>query len=122
MSWQGYVDNLTAGGFVKGAILGHNGAVWAKSASLNFQGNEAQTLASTAFSQSALGGIKIEGQKYICLKTDDRSCYLKLGTGGAVAVKSGQAVVLGIYDQNLQPGAAANAAEKLADYLIGVGY
>jgi len=37
-------------------------------------------------------------------------------------VKIGKCILIGGYDENAQPGAAANIVEKLADYLIERGY
>lgn len=37
-------------------------------------------------------------------------------------VKTKQALLIGHYPENVQPGQAATTVEKLADYLIGVGY
>lgn len=67
-------------------------------------------------------GLHVGGTRYITLKADDRSVYGKQGSNGVVTVKTKQAVLIGVYDQNQQPGNAANVVEKLADYLIGVNY
>ncbi|EFA78874.1 hypothetical protein PPL_08342 [Heterostelium album PN500] len=56
------------------------------------------------------------------LKSDPRSIYGKQGTGGVVCVKTGKTVIIGVYNEKLQPGAAASVVEKLADYLIDQGY
>jgi len=42
--------------------------------------------------------------------------------GGVCCVKTGKCVLVGAYDDKVQPGAAANVVEKLADYLIEQGY
>ena len=74
------------------------------------------------FSPSVQGtGLTVAGKKYLTLKTDDRSFYGKQGTGGIVAVKTTQSVLVGIYETQ-QPGAATTTVEKLADYLINSGY
>lgn len=44
------------------------------------------------------------------------------GKEGLVIVKTKQALLIGHYPENVQPGQAATTVEKLADYLIGVGY
>ena len=44
------------------------------------------------------------------------------GREGIVIVKTKQALLIGHYPENVQPGQAATTVEKLADYLIGVGY
>lgn len=39
-----------------------------------------------------------------------------------MAVRTKLAVIIAHYSPGVQPGAAANAVEKLADYLINNGY
>jgi profilin len=56
------------------------------------------------------------------LKADDRSIYGKKGATGCVCVKTGKAVLIGVYNENTQPGQAATTVEKLGDYLIEQGY
>lgn len=44
------------------------------------------------------------------------------GKEGIIIVKTKQALLIAHYPENVQPGSATNVVEKLADYLIGVGY
>lgn len=44
------------------------------------------------------------------------------GREGVVLVKTTQAILVTHYPESVQPGAAANTVEQLADYLIKVGY
>jgi len=67
-------------------------------------------------------GFRIGKTKYITHKCDDRSIYGKQGKTGVVCVKTKQAVLIAHYSETVQPGEAATAVEKLADYLISVGY
>ncbi|EON64805.1 hypothetical protein W97_04038 [Coniosporium apollinis CBS 100218] len=67
-------------------------------------------------------GLHIAGEKFIVLKADERSLYGKKGREGIVIVKTTQALLVTHYPETVQPGAAANTVEQLADYLIGVGY
>jgi len=125
MSWQAYVDDqLVKAGMAKGALLGHDGNTWATSAGFTVTPQEGAALAALFNTpQNAFtAGINIAGTKYLAVKADNRSIYGKKGTGGIVTVKSGQALIIGVYDDKLQPGNAANVAEKLADYLIEQGY
>lgn len=39
-----------------------------------------------------------------------------------VCVKTKQSILIGMYDDPIQPGEATKVVETLADYLIGVGY
>ncbi|KAM9991051.1 hypothetical protein ACTFIY_007056 [Dictyostelium cf. discoideum] len=77
------------------------------------------------FIQAALLG-NTDGSGSICdhsagfkyYRSDTRFAYGKLGAGGVVCVKTSTGIIVAVYDDKLQPGAAANIAEKLADYLI----
>ena len=44
------------------------------------------------------------------------------GKEGVIIVKTKQAILVTHYPETVQPGQAANVVEKLADYLMGVGY
>jgi profilin len=95
-------------------------------------------------------GVKINGQKYLAVRYDDRSIYAKKvratgpvrvrarapapsrltharaarsqGTGGLCCVKTKQAVLIAVYAEGAQPGECNQIVEKLGDYLISVGY
>ena len=41
--------------------------------------------------------------------------------GGICCKKTGQAVVIGIYEEGMQPGDCNTVVENLGDYLISVG-
>jgi len=88
------------------------------------------------------GGIHINGEKYMCIKADDRSIYGKLvrlvhistcrqisyltaklqGKHGICCVKTKQTILVTHYPETVQPGEAATVVEKLADYLISLTY
>ena len=53
---------------------------------------------------------------------ENRSAYGKLGNSGICVVVTTQAVLIGTYNDDIQPGECTVAVENLADYLIGVGY
>jgi profilin len=77
-----------------------------------------------AFSNPAdvlANGIHLGADKYMTIKTDDRSVYGKKGATGVVCVKTSQAILIGQYDETIQPGQAATTVERLADYLIDNG-
>jgi profilin len=124
--WQSYVEsNMVMTGFVTvGAILGHDGSIWAISPGFNVSADETKKLFAGYSDPSPLraGGLFINGQRYLVLKADDRSIYGKKGTGGVITVKTGQAILVGLYDEKIQPGQCANVMEKLADYLIENSY
>jgi profilin len=56
------------------------------------------------------------------IQADDRSIYGKKGATGVVIVKTQLAILIGVYNEKMQPGNAASTVEKLADYLIDNNY
>jgi len=126
MSWQAYVDNNLVGSksITKAAIVGLDGSRWATSKDLNCTPDEAKKLVAAFKNADAIrsGGLIIGGQKYFALKADERSVYGKQGPAGVICVKTGKCVLIGVYDDKIQPGNASNVVEKLADYLIENGY
>ena len=44
------------------------------------------------------------------------------GKEGMLLVKTQKAILVAHYPENVQPGSATTVVEKLADYLVGVGY
>lgn len=99
-----------------------------------------------------INGFHIANERFVVLKAEDRSLYGKkvcmprpeldrplfLGLcsryipnrvlthlqdkEGIIIVKTTQAILVAHYPSTVQPGAATNTVEQLADYLIGVGY
>eukprot|EP00013_Stygamoeba_regulata_P004662 CAMPEP_0177639906 /NCGR_PEP_ID=MMETSP0447-20121125/6265_1 /TAXON_ID=0 /ORGANISM="Stygamoeba regulata, Strain BSH-02190019" /LENGTH=65 /DNA_ID=CAMNT_0019141953 /DNA_START=1011 /DNA_END=1208 /DNA_ORIENTATION=+ len=62
------------------------------------------------------------GAKYMTIRAEANSVYGKRGPGGIVCVKTGQALIIGVYDENVQPGQCTATVEKLGDYLRDQGY
>ncbi|KAK5580335.1 hypothetical protein RB653_000351 [Dictyostelium firmibasis] len=121
MTWQAYVDNnLVGAGFAHACLIGHDGSVWATSTGFSLQGTEGKAIAALFAKDGGAfaTGIIVGGKKHMAIKSDTRSAYGKLGAGGVVCVKTATGIIVAVYDDKLQPGAAANIAEKLADYLI----
>jgi len=125
MSWQQYVDEQLIGpGLVQGAIIGLDGNPWAQSAGFGLKAGEGAKL-SALFKEPAKAfsdGILVNAIKYLSIKADPRSIYGKKGAGGVITVKTTQCIIIGVYNETLQPGNATNIVEKLADYLIDNGY
>jgi len=126
MSWQAYVDNNLVGTklVTKAGIFGQDGSVWATSPGFPVNAKEVKEIVGGFKDASNLRahGIHAATEKYFTLKADDRSIYGKKGAGGIVCVRTGKAVLLGTYDDKIQPGQCANVVEKLADYLIENGF
>ncbi|KAH0837178.1 Profilin [Fonsecaea pedrosoi] len=146
MSWQAYVDSrysksmslrcqlqtihiLVGTGHVdKAAIFNADGnSVWASSPNFNVSPQEMQEVVG-AYKDTSVPkkvqstGLHIAGQKYIVIKADETSLYGKKGREGVVIVKTKQALLITHYPETIQPGTAANTVEKLAAYLVSVGY
>ncbi|KAJ3383484.1 profilin, required for normal timing of actin polymerization in response to thermal stress [Lobulomyces angularis] len=126
MSWQQYVDSnlVGTGKILKAAIHGHDGNVWATTKGFSVSTTEMKTLADAFLDASGIraGGIHLAGVKYFALTCNDRSIYGKKGAGGVICVKTKQAILIGVYDEPVQPGEATKVVENLADYLISVNY
>lgn len=126
MSWQAYTDNLIAGGKVDKAALYSRAddSLWAQSGSFQLQPAEITEIAKGFDSAEGLqtSGLHVQGQKYFLLRADDRSIYGKHEAEGVVCVRTKQAILVAHYPSGVQPGEATTIVEKLADYLISVGY
>ena len=106
------------------AIIGHDGNTWATSAGFAVAPAEGKAIvAGFANSQPlAASGVKVAGVKYMFLRCDGRTILGKKGTSGVHCVKTGKAVLVVVYDQPITAGQCSVVVEKLADYLIGVGF
>ncbi|KAH6564175.1 hypothetical protein BASA61_001873 [Batrachochytrium salamandrivorans] len=126
MSWQAYVDTnlIGTGKICKAAIHGLDGSVWATSKGFSVSASEVVTICKAFTDASGIraSGIMISGGKYFALRADDRSIYGKKDKSGVVMVKTKQAILIGIYEDPVQPGEANKVVEGLADYLISVNY
>merc|ERR1711974_286962 len=126
MSWQTYVDtNLVGTGAVtQAAIIGHDGNTWATSAGFAVSPANGAALANAFKDATAIrsNGFELAGTRYVTIRADDRSVYGKKGSAGVITVKTSKAILIGVYNEKIQPGTAANVVEKLADYLIGQGF
>ncbi|KAL6519150.1 Profilin-3 [Orobanche gracilis] len=133
MSWQTYVDDhlmcvidgkpdhrLSAA-----AILGHDGVVWAQSATFpQFKPAEINGIL-TDFNEPghlAPTGLFLGGAKYMVIQGEPGAVIRgKKGSGGITIKKTGQALVFGVYEEPVTPGQCNMIVERLADYLIDQG-
>ncbi|KAG0281889.1 profilin, required for normal timing of actin polymerization in response to thermal stress [Linnemannia exigua] len=126
MSWQAYVDNnlVATGKVTKGAIFGLDGSLWATTPGFAISGAEAKKLiaAFEDVSDVAANGIFLEGVKFFFLRNPENSIYARNGATGITVTKTGQAIIVGYYNENQQAGDCNNVVEGLATYLIGHGY
>eukprot|EP00298_Acanthocystis_sp_HF-20_P015062 c21015_g1_i1.p1 GENE.c21015_g1_i1~~c21015_g1_i1.p1 ORF type:complete len:152 (-),score=60.80 c21015_g1_i1:253-708(-) len=133
MSWQSYTDSIIqTNSVVRAVIIGLNPVgVWAESASANVKvptpsqsAAEVQALVNvfTNSSGAAGSGFMIGGTKFMYLRSDDQMAAGKKGNDGFVAYKTGQCVVVGFYQDPIQPAACSAATSKVSEYLKSVGY
>ncbi|CAJ0575662.1 unnamed protein product, partial [Mesorhabditis spiculigera] len=126
MDWRSYIDDqlVGSGSVTKAAIVGLDGAIWAKSDHFNIGDDEAAAAAQGFVNSETLyaSGLKFEGIKYMIIKADHEQIFGKKGTGGFAASKTKKAVIISIYDGTIQPGNCALTTQRLADYLIENDY
>lgn len=123
---QEYVDNQLVGtGCCSSAvIIGHDGSVWAKSQQVEVSIDNARTLV-RGFSDPAsitAAGITLHGRMYIVVRADERTVIGSSGRVGFVAVKTGQCVLIGFWNETIKGAVCSVRVESLADYLIENGY
>lgn len=106
------------------AIVGQQGGIWGSSPGFEFSEADVLSLikAYEDLPKTQGQGIRIAGVKYFTLQADARSIYGKLGLKGIVVVKTIQAIVVGVYQEPLQPAQTTPVIEKVADNLIAVNY
>ncbi|XP_057765227.1 profilin-2 [Salvia miltiorrhiza] len=133
MSWQTYVDehlmcDIEGNAGLKlasAAIMGHDGAVWAQSANFpQFKPDEINGIL-TDFNEPghlAPTGLFVAGQKYMVIQGEPGAVIRgKKGSGGITIKKTGQALVVGVYEEPVTPGQCNMVVERLADYLLDQG-
>ncbi|GMI89449.1 profilin 4 [Hibiscus trionum] len=133
MSWQSYVDeqlmsdiegqqghHLTAA-----AIIGHDGSVWAKNSKFpELKGSEISDIMKDFDEPGHLAptGLHLGGSKYMVIQGEPGAVIRgKKGPGGITIKKTGQALVLGIYEEPVTPGQCNMVVERLGDYLADQG-
>merc|ERR1712186_281858 len=115
MSWQEYVNTQMVGKNLKeAAIAGTDGNIWAKSTEFDIKPEEVQKLLKNFDEPSDLAatGINLGGQKYFYLSGDERVLRGKLGKGGVHVMRTKQTLLVGVYDDPMQPAQAATITES----------
>lgn len=128
MTWQDYVSkNLLGTGTCTGAVIaGHDGNIWAEGGDI--QGKvtpDELSRISHGFQDSTpfqSDGLRIASERYVFLNCDGSVMRARKGASGAIIVKTGQAIILATYNDQIQPGQCSNVVEKLGDYLKNAGY
>jgi len=130
--WQAYIKTLldSAACIKKGAIIGTDGSVWAKSdgeLGTDFKPSpeECQKFAGlwANLNDAPMHGFHFEGTKYIVPRVEDNFLLGKQGKTGVMATKTKMAILVAIYEGEAQEGVACrNAVEHLGKYLESQGY
>ncbi|XVF48605.1 hypothetical protein PTKIN_Ptkin03bG0203400 [Pterospermum kingtungense] len=127
MSWQTYVDNqlIGSGKVTAAAIIGHDGSVWAKSSTFpQFTPEEITVIMNGLAEPGSLfsTGFSLGGVKYFVIRVKPGALIRGGKDSGGVSVrKTGQALIIGIYDRPMQPQRCYFIVEELGDYLIDQG-
>lgn len=66
--------------------------------------------------------MHVGGQRFIFLSGTDQVLRGKKGTAGVHVGKTGQAILIGFYDEPTTPNQCATQVETMADYLKGMNY
>ena len=146
MSWGDYITNSLvnrqdANGHVynnvltEAAIMGFDGAEWAKTAGLSVKQDEIKKL-NDLFKQSENNtpSIMLGGKKYQVTHYETNAfVYLKIKEGGATVAKTNKAFIIGVYNTSKMytydgkplpqgVGMCNTVVEDLANQLKGQGY
>ena len=147
MSWGDYITNSLvnrqdANGHVynnvltEAAIMGFDGAEWAKTAGLSVKQDEIKKL-NDLFKQSENNtpSIMLGGKKYQVTHYETNAfVYLKIKEGGATVAKTNKAYIIGVYNTSKNytydgkktlpqgVGMCNTVVEDLANQLKGQGY
>ncbi|EPS71087.1 profilin [Genlisea aurea] len=130
MSWQTYVDehlmcDVEGVHLAAAAIIGLDGNVWAQSATFpQFKGEDISNMVKDFDEPGFLApnGLYLGGAKYMVIQGEPGAVIRgKKGSGGITVKKTGQALIIGIYEEPMTPGQCNMVVEKLGDYLIDQG-
>ncbi|XP_043708901.1 profilin-1 [Telopea speciosissima] len=133
MSWQTYVDDhlmcdidgQEGHRLAAASIIGHDGSVWAQSASFpQFKPEEITGIMNDFAEPGYLAptGLFLAGTKYMVIQGEPGAVIRgKKGSGGITIKKTNQALIFGIYEEPVAPGQCNMIVERLGDYLIDQG-
>ncbi|KAF6985689.1 hypothetical protein CFC21_003517 [Triticum aestivum] len=143
MSWQTYVDehlmcDIEGHHLASAAILGHDGTVWAQSADFpQVTADFLYDLSRVQFAPAEITaimkdfdepghlaptGMFVAGAKYMVIQGEPGAVIRgKKGAGGITIKKTGQALVVGAYEEPMTPGQCNMVVERLGDYLVEQG-
>lgn len=67
-------------------------------------------------------GLRFESEKYFVLQADDERIIGKKATSGFFIFKTGQAVIVAVYESGVQPEMCSKTTGALADYFQSINY
>lgn len=116
---------MTSSGHVdRAAICGLDGNLWAASDQFQPTVDEVKTLIAGLGNKEVLsaGGLRVGGEKFFYLQSDDSQAQGKKGQAGVSVAKSKQCILIATYKDGQQPGNARTVCENLRDYLVKQNY
>ncbi|KAJ6698061.1 PROFILIN [Salix purpurea] len=129
MSWQQYVDehlmcDIDGNTLTSAAIIGHDGSVWAQSATFpQFTAEEVAAIMKDFDEPGSLAptGLFLGGTKYMVIQGEPGAVIRgKKGSGGVTIKKTSQALIIGVYDEPLTPGQCNMIVERLVALVFKV--
>merc|ERR1712151_122725 len=125
MSWDSYIKQMEDSPDVDAAMIaGFNGGLWAKGAKFQHNAQEITTIYNGFANQSqfSASGLVLEGVKYMFLRGDTDTLYVRKGAVGACICKTKQAIVICKYNEEMTAGQCNTVCERIKDYLVGNDY
>jgi profilin len=123
--WMGYVDSLVKSkGCTKAGLFGNNGKPWAITKGWAVTDKEVLHILSGFTDKTKVQATAptVAGTKCMCVKVDEVSIYGKAGKSGFCAAKTIKGVIVGWYDDPIQPGQCNVVVEKMMDDLKNKNY
>ena len=112
---QAYVDNLKATGQCEdGCIIGLDGTAWTGGLAITAEEGAAIVAGFDDASGLRASGILVAGKKYMYLRNDEEMMCGKQGQGGICIFKTGQACIMGTYNQDMSPANNTKEVGKMA--------
>ena len=112
---QAYVDNLKATGQCEdGCIIGLDGTAWTGGLAVTAEEGAAIVAGFDDSSGLRASGIMVAGKKFMYLRNDEEMMCGKQGQGGICIFKTGQACIMGTYNQDMSPANNTKEVGKMA--------
>ena len=120
---QAYIDNLKATGQVEdGVMCGLDGTAWTGGLALTDEEGAALVAGFDDPSGLRRSGIIVAWTKSMFIQQNEDVIIGKLGQGGITIFKTGQALLIGTYSQDMTLANSVKEVGNMAGYLREVGY